>query len=999
MEDVSDMLKQAELKKESVSRAYERAQAQASKVLLFTFLWKDLEEHFDSIQSSLQCRSEQLLEGERSLEERARAVESREGELREFRRRIEECEGEIGRKTRELASVEEQVERLRDERESEEKRLVLTRGALGDCVSLIRDKGEELSSLRRSTEECLGNYSSKKEEMELLQQKVSLQEEKVEQLQKLLEENARELDFEIEKLKLTRSSHKELSAEVDLKRQDLSMVQDLIEDSYKEMGSREKELSILEHSIEELDGVIALKHGELQSLIDKINDCCLELQVKEEELGRVKKCVEEFTEALESKESLLDSIKTLIKENNEELESKEKQFDAIKKLISERSAILDLKERELGLIETTIGKLSEELKSKEGHLEGIRKCVKQIEEEMKTKMEELASVKGKERKAGKSLQYLCRELNATKESIKDHDLEIESKRKQLESIEIRIRKSAEGLQLKEQEYASVQSSILECSLTLKSKKEQLDLMQKSMAECSQQLEFRKGQLDQIEERNKEGHRDLELKEKHLYALNLLIEECSKILEMKEKECEVLRNELELRRERLDLIEKSLKTRSRELELRESFNVLSGVTAHALVNESASASQVNSQPRIVVDGKNLLMFLGQQFKEHDRVCSKVLEIIQASPDAAKLLLDAIEGFYPQDSSNGDGFDIGIIRRICIFLLESIITFSAEAKPQVRKAAMKVANEWKAKLSVLPSPENYSEILGFLRLLVAYKLASPFNADEIQNLVNSVTHFREADELRHLQGSSDAQPGSLRSIQQWQIKTESELCIVHNADDSLVTIPPPPTGSVGGTLQFLKTELLTEDRAILKEISDELRSSSDPAKLVLGVIEGSHRQLSNSMDMNLHTDVLRSQIFLLEQLIKVSPSPTNEVKEGAMKLATEWKVKLTEKAESLLEVFSFLHFLAAFKLVSCFNENEILNLADHVSLNDNAPLLCQTLGLANRMTVPTSTPASSSGVHLQPPREKKRIASGPAIDQQSQQHAHKCRYMMKNPVHPV
>ncbi|XP_030514812.1 myosin heavy chain, non-muscle-like isoform X2 [Rhodamnia argentea] len=998
MEKVSEKLKQAELKKEGISEAYEQVHAQASNLLSFALMWKDLEEHFDGIQRSLECRSEQLLERERSLEERRRVVESKEGELCSLQRRIEECEGEIGGKTRELTSVKEQVKRLCDERESEEKRLVLTRGELSDCVSLIRDKEEELSSLRKSMEECVGNYSSKKVEMDLLQQKVSLLEKKVGQLQISLEENARELDLEREKLESTRSSHKKLCGEVDLKRLDLSMVENLLEDRYETACTRENQLSSLEHSIEELDRVIVLKQGELQSLEDEINDGCLELQVKEEELGRVKKCVEESTKALESKESLLHSTKALIKENNEKLESKQKQYDAIEKLISDRSVALDSKEKVFRFIEMTIGKLSEDLKSKEGHLEGIRKCIEQLEEEMKSKNEELASVEGKERKVGRSLEYICRELSTTKRSIKDLDLELESKRKQLESIEIQNRKSAERLQLKEQEYASIQSSILECSLTLESEKKQLDLMQKSMAECSQELEFRKGQLDQIEERSKKGRRHLDLKEKHLRALDLLTEECCKILEMRKKDCEVQRNELELRKERLDLIDKALETRTRELELRESFNALSGLMTHALANVSASASEVNSQPGIGVDGKNLLMFLGQQFKEHDRAFSKALEIIQTSTDAAKLVLDGIEGFYPQDSSNGDGLDIGIIRRVCIFLLESIIKFSAKVKPQVREAARKLAFEWKAKLNVLPSPENYLEIWGFLQLLVAYKLGSDFDANEIQNLVNFVLQLRKGHGLRQLLGSSDAQPGSLRSTQQWHIKTEeSEHCIVHNADDSSGGITPPPTGSVGGTLQFLQTELLTEDHATLEEISDVLQSSSDPAELILYVIEGSHRQFSNSMDMNLDTDHLRSQIFLLEQLIKVSPSTTNEVKKEAMNLAIEWKMKLTEKAESSLEVSRFLHFLAAFKLVSSFNENEILNLADRVSLNDNAPLLRQALGLASRVTA--STLASSSGVHLQPHRERKRIASGPAIDQQSEQHLHKCRYLMKNPVHPV
>ncbi|KAF8038883.1 hypothetical protein BT93_B1435 [Corymbia citriodora subsp. variegata] len=138
------------------------------------------------------------------------------------------------------------------------------------------------------------------------------------------------------------------------------------------------------------------------------------------------------------------------------------------------------------------------------------------------------------------------------------------------------------------------------------------------------------------------------------------------------------------------------------------------------------------------------------------------------------------------------------------------------------------------------------------------------------------------------------------------------------------------------------------------------------------------------MNLQKDVMRSHIVLLEQLMRISPSITHEVKEGAMKLAREWKAKLPGKPESGLEVLAFQNFLAAYNLLSLFND---------------APLLGQTLGPVNEITGPASIPASLSRVHQQLPRQKKRSASDPAIDSVSQPCARKCKSKINNQGRPL
>ncbi|XP_030520585.1 probable DNA double-strand break repair Rad50 ATPase [Rhodamnia argentea] len=595
MEKISGELTRAELQKETLFKAYEQLHSQASSVLSFSLQWKDLEERFDGIRRSLERRAEELDERERSLAEgAARDVASREEGLRSAWRTVEEWEDHVRRKKMDLRFVEERLEKSKDEHREVECQLVVKRDCLRECISLVRDKKNQLSTLKEKTEKCHRDYDSKKVEVEVLRQELDSTEKKVGEVRSLLEENAREL------------------------------------------------------------------------------------HVKAVELGSAKRSLEECSRAVESKESHLRSVNILIEKHKEDLKSKKTELEGINRLINERLTELALKDRELGSIESSIGRQSEELKSKEGELENMMKRVKQCKEETQSKKEDLASVQAKLEEVAKSLELESREFNTDQASIKDRNLELASKKSQLESIEVNIAQCAEQLRLKEQEYASIQTSTLECAKVLESQK------------------------------------------------------------------------------------KSLESCSREMELREWIRVDSGVMAQnwkcPLASAPVLASSPNSQPTFSFNGKNLQMVIYGHFQELSGVCHKVLELIQKSANAAKLVLGAMEGFYPQDSGNKDELlDIGVIRRSCIFLLENLIRSSAQIKPQQREAAMTLAVEWKGKLKFSPSPVDPLEVLGFLKLLEAYKLASAFDANEIHELADSVSQLQIAQGWQLVLGSS-----ALRSV---------------------------------------------------------------------------------------------------------------------------------------------------------------------------------------------------------------------------------------------
>ncbi|EEF49742.1 conserved hypothetical protein [Ricinus communis] len=62
MENITENLKLAELKKESIRKSFDQAHAQASSILLFTLQWKDLEDQLNLAKDSLLKQAQELAE-------------------------------------------------------------------------------------------------------------------------------------------------------------------------------------------------------------------------------------------------------------------------------------------------------------------------------------------------------------------------------------------------------------------------------------------------------------------------------------------------------------------------------------------------------------------------------------------------------------------------------------------------------------------------------------------------------------------------------------------------------------------------------------------------------------------------------------------------------------------------------------------------------------------------------------------------------------------------
>ncbi|KAJ0253105.1 FRIGIDA-like protein 5 [Hirschfeldia incana] len=159
---------------------------------------------------------------------------------------------------------------------------------------------------------------------------------------------------------------------------------------------------------------------------------------------------------------------------------------------------------------------------------------------------------------------------------------------------------------------------------------------------------------------------------------------------------------------------------------------------------------------------------------------------------------------------------------------------------------------------------------------------------------------------------------------------------------------PTTLSGSINADMLRELL-EKKPLESDLSNALRCTSDPAKLVLDASmslcpptnpEGSYqfKLLITSDSCNL----------LLDQLKKLQAQIGNPVKGDAKKLAVYWRDKITKNKTDELEVVCFLKFLGIFGIVSEFNTSDLLGLLENPYWQTVSPDLCQFLGLDTAIT---------------------------------------------------
>ncbi|KDO46355.1 hypothetical protein CISIN_1g001522mg [Citrus sinensis] len=742
---------------------------------------------------------------------------------------------------------------------------------------------------------------------------------------RLLDQRAKEIESKESDLVLAERRIKECNFELACKEKQLELVRKRIGECECELQLKEGELNLVKKSVEEWLEKLDLKMKEVglveksndKSLVDQrrlenlIKDFCEQIELKEKDLRKIRSSIEECEKELVMKEKHASSLQSLIEDYAEELESKEKLYDEIKKSIIQCETKLDCKKKELELTQTSIIELSLELHLEEEKLESLQRIVRLRENELDSKEEKLDAMKEEMKKYFNDIELKEREFNGIRKCIEKRSQELTLKEKQLKCVQESLEGCRNEFEEKENELISVEKLIDKCSEELELKKKHLCVIENSAAELSDECESNELELDLIQTMAIGYLKQLKEKEKQFHSLKEALDERWQDLEIKERKFEERVKEFELREKEIESIRKAVEDRSKNLELKEkklsnNLHLQVKIEQPESLKGNEGTKQLSLQSCTMITGKNLQLLLNQHLQKHDLVFGEISHTLTKACDPASLVLDAMEGFYPPHSREGDmEFDVSIIRRTCILLLEQLSSVTPEINPQVRDEAMKVAGEWKKKMRV--AEDNSLEVLGFLHLLAAYGLGPSFDGIELESLLDIVAQHRQTSKLRQSLGFAEKAHGL-----QCSTTREARSCL----------------------------SLLNKHDLGHNEVLQLLHLAPDPAMFVLDFI-----QHWKSQGTGFEEDNVKCCILVLEKLKEVLPIMNPRVKGEAMKLAVEWKTKMGVGTLNSLEVLVFLQLLGTFELVASFNRVEIVELLWTISEHKQAPETCRALGFTD------------------------------------------------------
>ncbi|XP_062084605.1 FRIGIDA-like protein 5 [Humulus lupulus] len=890
MENIISGLKISEWKQDSLCKAYDEIQSRASSIVMFGLQWKDVDTQLASARKLVETELEQLMKREKDVISREKELEA---------------------------------------------------------------KGFQLNS------------------------SIALKETQLAEIQRLIEEGSKEIELNKQQgdsLKLLIEKNRE---ELDVKQRQCAAIQTSIAKKEREFDQVQRRIKEGEKKFDSASNCI---EGEKKKL-----EAVGFLASKETQLAGIEQLIEEQSKVIESHLQHVDSLKSLIEENRDELDVKEKQYAAIQISIADKEMELDHLQGCIEDGEETFASISNRIKKGEEQLGGLEKKIKEKSEEVESKQKEIDLIRKSLRGYREDIELKDRKYNGIRRSIEEHKKEIATREEQLKTCLSSIDDCDKMIKVKEEKLNSIQNSIVECSTELELKEKRLGLLtndvelkEKNIARLKRILDesaekyvmkerdfkafleklelrerFCKSKFEEVsvfENKVNACLKEVELKEKKLGSIQKFVDEYFQELRKKEMELEKRVVEFELREKEYDSSKKLTELRAQENNNIFSSQVKTEPSENTHINNAIAPLTANDQFSIPKAGEDLQLLLNRHLKRHDVLCNEISTALQASLNPAKLVLDALNGFYPSNSSREgtETFDVRIVRRSCILLLEQFMEASPQIDSRVGEEALKLARDWKAKMAV--ANENFLEVLGFLQLLASYRLAFAFDPNEIRFLFNIVGKHRQASELSQFLCPPDNAP----------VKFErAEVSLANNVTSNLQLMEQENSLAkvVTSNLQLIKqaetssSNLVTSNlqlSSLQNNILTLLQTSPDPAKIVFDFIQGSISEHWNRGEVGFEASVMRNYILVFDQLFKIFPKIQPPVHKDSIRLSLEWQAKMRmTNTEYSLEVLCFLQFLTTYELISSFNETEILKFLETISQHQQALEICSTIGFAKKI----------------------------------------------------
>ncbi|KAL8530286.1 hypothetical protein ACS0TY_007352 [Phlomoides rotata] len=490
------------------------------------------------------------------------------------------------------------------------------------------------------------------------------------------------------------------------------LITESLEKKLEEFDKRSKFYSFQEEKMRELES----KEQLLNERSEKV--ASLQKQLEEFEKTEVKKMGE-----LHSKEQLLNETRESLQKQLEEFEKTESRFNSFQE---KKTGELHSKEQ---LLNEMSKKVAEYAKLTNENLIRRERTIHQLLKRLKLAKDNVEGLKDVVDQRFKGLVSKENDLNSASDWVEEKMDEADLKAKKLE--------------VKKNSIIKMENEVICKRYELREKEKKLDSWEQYLQACQVELEVKQKEVDSAQELNGRWSEKLDAREK---SMRELTGKCFKEHQAKKKEVVLVKDLVEKVARFLGLEDENVKNAIRELEFWEK-RMIGQVEEHELIHRPSSDNS-NGHVRkelnesadlkftVRMDGKNLQMFLNDPEKNLVSMSDEIFTVLHLSSDPAKLVLDAMVGFYPPHLREGD--TALNVRKTCIALLKQLMKMSAEIKPCVREEAMQVALAWKYKMAENPSS---LEVLGFLLLLAAYNIASSFNKDEISTLQMMVSLHRE------------------------------------------------------------------------------------------------------------------------------------------------------------------------------------------------------------------------------------------------------------------
>lgn len=191
------------------------------------------------------------------------------------------------------------------------------------------------------------------------------------------------------------------------------------------------------------------------------------------------------------------------------------------------------------------------------------------------------------------------------------------------------------------------------------------------------------------------------------------------------------------------------------------SAISRPTQNSAVSRPPQNNANPSHPQLrllcsAMDAEALRRYIMDHPNDRETLRSELLDAFQVARDPAKMVLDALTGFFPSNANEDGSSELHTMRRSCVFMLEQLMLFSPEIGEDVRQRAKSLAQEWKGKVKV---GDNTLKPMGFLHLLAAYGLGSDYDSTELLELLIDVVRYREVFGLCRGLNLVDKVPGML------------------------------------------------------------------------------------------------------------------------------------------------------------------------------------------------------------------------------------------------